>query len=261
MSGRPAISARNLSKRFGDTIAVDRASFDVPYGSVTGFIGANGSGKSTTMRMLLGLVAPSTGEALIDGAPYRELVDPRRTVGCVLDRLGAHPGLSGRSHLRFVATGAGIHRGEMDLVIEQVLKRVGLVDAADRKLGGYSTGMKQRLALAAALLAEPRVLLLDEPARGLDPAGIRWMRAMLRESADSGAAVFVSTHQLAELASVVDHVVVIGAGQIVAAEPAADLLARTGETTLEDAVFALTDLEFTDFAVTESAGLPTVVGR
>lgn len=231
-----AISVRDLSKTFGDTQAVVDASFDVPYGSITGFIGANGSGKTTTMRMIVGLIQPTGGTALIDGVPYRELPGPRGRVGVVLDQLGAHPGLSGRRHLESIALEAGLPAVEVD----RSLALVGLADAARRTVRTYSTGMKQRLSLAASLLGNPGVLILDEPASGLDPQGIRWLRELLRQRADDGAAVFVSTHQLAELATIVDHVVVIDNGRVVANEPSGALLRRSGEQRLEDAVFAVT---------------------
>lgn len=237
--GQPAISVRNLTKSFdgGDARgpAVDDASFDVPFGAITGFIGANGSGKTTTMRMIVGLIQPTSGTALIEGSHYHDLANPRARVGAVLNQLGAHPGLSAQQHLKIIAIECGL---SIDCV-GKALERVGLTDAAHRPVRTYSTGMKQRLSLAASMLADPDILVLDEPASGLDPVGIRWLRDLLRRRADEGAAVFVSTHQLAELAAIVDHVVVIDRGQIVANEPSASLLQRTGEHRLEDAVFAV----------------------
>lgn len=230
-----AVEVAGLTKVFGDVQAVSDATFTIPFGAVTGFIGGNGSGKTTTMRMILGLVQPTAGEALIDGQSFHNLTEPRRVVGSTLNRLGAHPGLSARQHLSVVAAGGRLEGASID----QALHAVGLVDAAERKVKTYSTGMKQRLGLAAALLADPRVLILDEPASGLDPTGVRWLRELLRSKADAGAAVFVSTHQLAELSTIVDHVVVIASGHIVADEPAVTLLARTGSDRLEDAVFSL----------------------
>ncbi len=228
----PAIAVSGLTKTFGDHVAVSDVTFAVSYGSVTGFIGANGSGKTTTMRAILGLVKPSAGTAVIDGVAYEDLIDPRRIVGSVVDRLGGHPGISGTRHLEIVAASAGISRKSIDTALDTV----GLADAAGRKLGTYSTGMKQRLALAAALLADPTILLLDEPASGLDPQGIRWLRKLLHERAAMGAAVFVSTHQLAELSTIVDDVVIIDRGIVLAAEPVGELLVRTAATTLEEAV-------------------------
>lgn len=235
MNSTHAIEASNLTKDFGPDRAVDDASFAVPFGAVTGFIGANGSGKTTTMRILLGLTLPSSGTALIGGLPYAEQPMPRQVVGSVLNRIGAHPGVSAERHLQLVATSAGLPAER----ISTVLTEVGLIDAAHRKVGTYSTGMSQRLALAAALLAEPQVLLLDEPASGLDPGGVRWLRELLRAKADAGAAVFVSTHQLAELSSIVDQVVLIDSGRILANEPTSSLLDRTVTTRLEDAVLSL----------------------
>lgn len=236
---RPAISVRGLTKSFGDpegrAHAVDDASFDVPFGSITGFIGANGSGKTTTMRMIVGLTIPTSGSVLIDGLHYRDIPRPRARVGAVLDELGAHPGLTAYQHLKVIAIEAGISMSAIDRTLEVV----GLTDAEHRKVRTYSTGMKQRLSLAASMLEEPDIFVLDEPASGLDPMGIRWLRELLRRRADDGAAVFVSTHQLAELASLVDRVVVIDSGRIVANETSTTLLERTGETRLEDAVFAI----------------------
>lgn len=228
-----------LSKRFADQLAVDDVSFQVPYGAVTGFIGANGSGKTTTMRMLMGLLRPSAGSALINGVPYADLSAPRHTVGAVLDRLGAHPGHTARQHLSSIARANQI----ADERIDDVLAIVELDLAADRRLGSYSTGMSQRCALAVALLGEPQILLLDEPANGLDPSGIRWLRNFLRASADAGTAVFVSTHQLAELAVIVDELVVLDHGRVIHRSSASSLMALTGADRLEDAVFALTEGE------------------
>jgi ABC-2 type transport system ATP-binding protein len=233
----PAISVRALTKTFGSTVAVDDLSFDVPQSAVTGFIGANGSGKTTTMRMIVGLTQADSGGARIIGRRYHELADPRSSVGVVLSRLGGHPGLTGRQHLRFVAVGAGVPGAAID----RVLGEVGLSDAADRRLGTYSTGMGQRLALAVALLADPSVLILDEPASGLDPRGIRWLRDLLRRRADSGTAVFLSTHQLSGLDSILDHTVVIESGRLVAEGTPASLIGASGEASLEDAVLALTN--------------------
>ncbi len=227
---QPAIEARRLSKHFGDLAAVDGLSFTVPYGAVTGFIGGNGSGKTTTMRMLLGLTVPTSGDALIAGRRMSELKSPRELVGAAVDRLGADPGLSGRLHLELVAIAADMPLDDVDLV----LSTVGLSDAADRKVRAYSTGMRQRLALAAALLGDPRILVLDEPSNGLDPAGIRWLRDLLRARADSGAAVFVSTHQLAELEAVVDHLVVLDQGRLAVSGPTDDLLGAGGVDSIEE---------------------------
>lgn len=227
------IEARGLTKDFGDVRAVDDVSFDLPSGAVTGFVGANGSGKTTTMRMMLGLTQPTSGTAVFDGVPYAELQDPRLKVGAVVDRIGAHPGHTARRHLTMVALGAGIPVDRVDAALGEV----GLSDVADKRIGQFSMGMTQRCALAAALLGSPSTLILDEPANGLDPAGIRWLRTKTRGWADEGRSVIVSTHQLAELATVVDYLVVLHHGRIAHQGPA-DALAPSG-TSLEDAVFDL----------------------
>ncbi|MEM9133584.1 MAG: ATP-binding cassette domain-containing protein [Actinomycetota bacterium] len=226
----PAIETRGLSKRFGDVVAVDDLSFTVPYGAVTAFVGGNGSGKTTTMRMLLGLTLPTAGAALVAGRPFIDHDEPRLVVGAALDRLGAHPGLSGRRHLSLVARATGLSPEP----VETVLELVGLVDAADRRVRTYSTGMRQRLALATALLAEPEILILDEPSNGLDPAGIRWLRDLLRARADAGAAVLVSTHQLVELAALLDYLVVLDQGRLLATGPAGDVLREAGAGSIEE---------------------------
>jgi ABC-2 type transport system ATP-binding protein len=205
------IEVINISKRYGRTLAVDGLSFTVRPGRVTGFLGPNGSGKTTTLRMILGLVAPTSGEARINGVRFAELEFPGRVVGAVLEAQGFHPGRSGRAHLRVCAAALRVPDGRVD----EVLGLVGLTDAAERAVGGWSLGMKQRLALAAALLGDPRVLVLDEPANGLDPAGIAWLRAFLRGFARQGRTVLVSSHLLAEVEQGVDHLVVIDGGRCV----------------------------------------------
>ncbi len=236
----PAISVDGLTKDFAGVRAVDNASFEIPFGSVTGFIGANGSGKTTTMRMLLGLTIPTSGRAQINGRSYKSLPEPRQSVGAVLNRLGAHPGLTAIQHLEIVAACGQINPS----TVAPTLDLVGLAETEGRKLGTFSTGMKQRLALASALLTDPKILILDEPASGLDPGGIRWLRNLLRDKADQGTAVFISTHQLAELAELVDHIVVIDRGQILASESADSLLARTKQDRLEEAIFTLTNNQY-----------------
>ena len=205
------IEIMDLSKRFGEARAVEGVSFAAPAGVVTGFLGPNGAGKTTTLRVLLGLARPDSGSALIDGAAYAELSSPRRMVGAVLDQAGFHPGRTGRNHLRVVARAAGISRRR----VGEVLEFVELDGAADRRVGGYSHGMRQRLALAGALLGDPRVLILDEPATGLDPAGIAWLRRLLRNWVAQGRTVLFSSHVLAEVETVADRVVIIDRGHIV----------------------------------------------
>jgi ABC-2 type transport system ATP-binding protein len=202
----------HLTKRFGTTTAVDDCTFTVRPGVVTGFLGPNGSGKTTTMRALLGLLTPSSGTATFDGRRYAELTDPPRQVGALLEADAFHPGRSGRDHLRILAAASRIPRSR----VEEVLDLVGLTDAAGRAAGGYSLGMRQRLGLAGALLGDPGVLILDEPANGLDPQGVRWLRDLLRYQARAGATVFVSSHLLAEMALIAEEVVVIREGRLVA---------------------------------------------
>ena len=210
-----AIIISRLTKRYGPVVAVDDLSFDVHPGKVTGFLGPNGSGKTTTLRILLGLAAPTSGTATIGGLPYHQLPDPARQVGAALDGNTFHPGRTATQHLRIIATAARIPRGR----VEEVLGIVGLADAAGRRVGGYSLGMRQRLSLAGALLGDPGTLVFDEPLNGLDPEGIRWMRAMLRTLAAEGRAVLVSSHLLGEVAQTVDDVVVLARGRLVTQGP------------------------------------------
>jgi len=205
------IEVRSLTKVYGKAPAVDDLSFTAPAGRVTGFLGPNGAGKTTTLRCLLGLADPTSGVALIDGRSYRALACPRRQVGAVLESNGFHPARSGRGHLRVVARAAGLDAGRID----EVLQVVGLAGAADRRVGGYSLGMRQRLGLATAMLGDPAVVVLDEPSNGLDPEGVAWMRQLLRTWAEQGRTVLVSSHLLAEVAQVVDRVVIIAAGRLV----------------------------------------------
>ncbi|HET8787367.1 MAG TPA: ABC transporter ATP-binding protein, partial [Actinomycetes bacterium] len=221
-----AISVQGLTKRFGDVLAVDQLDFGVDPGTVTGFLGPNGAGKTTTLRMLLGLVAPTSGTATIGGRPYRELADPARRVGAVLEASGFHPGRTARDHLRVLATAAGVAPGRVDEVLEQT----GLAAAGRRRVGGFSLGMRQRLGLAAALLGDPEVLVLDEPANGLDPEGVRWLRGLVRGLADQGRTVLVSSHALAEVAQTVDQVVIIDRGRLVAQSTLAALTAGADRT-------------------------------
>jgi ABC-2 type transport system ATP-binding protein len=226
------VSVRGLTKHFGSIRAVQDLTFDVPSGQVSGFLGPNGAGKTTTLRMALGLVRPTAGEALIGGRRYSELSRPRRVVGAQLEATSFHPGRRGRDHLRVLAQTAGVSAGRVD----EVLGLVGLTDAADRRVSGYSLGMRQRLGLASALLGDPAVLILDEPANGLDPAGIAWLRDLLRKEAKEGRAILVSSHVLSEVAQTVDQVVIVHEGQLGFAGP----LASLGDDSLETAFLNLT---------------------
>jgi ABC-2 type transport system ATP-binding protein len=216
------IEVRSLTKAYGDRTAVDGLSFTAPAGKVTGFLGPNGAGKTTTFRCLLGLARPTSGTALIGGRAYADIAEPRRTVGAVLESAGFHPSRTGRDHLRVIARAAGLDPAG----IPGALELVGLAGAADRRVGGWSLGMRQRLGIAAAVLGDPAVLVLDEPANGLDPEGVRWVRRILRLWADDGRTVVVSTHQLAEIAQVVDRVVIIRDGRLVAETDIGDLPVR-----------------------------------
>jgi ABC-2 type transport system ATP-binding protein len=215
-----AIEIQDLSKRFGKVQAVKDLSFSVQAGRVTGFLGPNGAGKSTTLRTLLGLIRPNGGTATFGGARYEQLPHPSAHVGAVLEEASFHPGRSGRNHLRVLAA-AGSHPESR---VGEVLEQVDLAGAADRRVKGYSMGMRQRLAIAAALLGDPDVLILDEPANGLDPPGIRWMRDLLRAEAARGRAVLVSSHLLSEVAQSVDDVVVISHGVLRGSGPLASVL-------------------------------------
>ena len=219
------ITATNLTKRYGATTAVDNISFTVSPGSVVGFLGPNGAGTSTAMRMMTGLTPPTSGRATILGRPYRELPNPGRHVGVMLDASAQHPGRSGREVLTLAALQTGMPKARVD----QMLELVGLTDAESRRtVRNYSLGMRQRLGLASALIGDPRVLILDEPANGLDPAGIRWMRDLLTEFAGRGGTVLLSSHLLHEIEVIADDLVVIGNGKVVAAGTKDELLAAAG---------------------------------
>ncbi|MGW6912472.1 ABC transporter ATP-binding protein [Kitasatospora sp. NPDC054939] len=220
------IEVQGLGKEYDGTRVVDDLSFTVRPGTVTGFLGPNGAGKSTTMRMILGLDRPTTGRALVDGRPYAELTDPLRRVGALLDAQALHGGRTARGHLRWLAHSNGLG----DRRVDEVLARVGLADAADRRIRGFSLGMRQRLGVAAALLGDPPVLMLDEPVNGLDPEGIRWIRTLLRGLAAEGRAVLVSSHLMTETALTADHLVVIGRGRLLADSAMPEFLDRHGRT-------------------------------
>jgi len=223
-----------LVKRFGPVTAVDGLSFDVHPGTVTGFLGPNGAGKTTTLRMLLGLVTPDEGTATINGMAYRQLREPLHEVGAVLEASSFHPGRTAAAHLRIHALAANADPSR----IWDVLELVGLTGAARRRVGGFSLGMRQRLGIATALLADPEVLILDEPANGLDPDGVRWLRELLRGFAAEGGTVLLSSHLLAEVAQTVDSVVILDRGRLVAQGPVAELTA--GGAGLEDVFLQLT---------------------
>jgi ABC-2 type transport system ATP-binding protein len=228
MPEAPPLEVRSLTKRFGSTTAVDELSFAIEPGRITGFLGPNGAGKTTTLRMLLGLVHPTAGHALVDGEPYRSLSDPVRAVGAVLEASSFHPARSGRNHLRVIATAAGVPLARAD----ETLELVELSGAGRRPVRTYSLGMRQRLSVATALLGDPRLLVLDEPANGLDPEGIRWLRNFLRSFAAGGGTVFISSHVLAEIAQLADEVVIIHKARLIAHEPLAALTARTAGGTI-----------------------------
>jgi ABC-2 type transport system ATP-binding protein len=208
----PVLEARELTKRYGTNLAVDGLSFTAQPGRVVGFLGPNGAGKTTTLRMLLGLTLPTSGSAAIDGRPYRQLENPIAVVGAVLEGPQFHPGRTGRNHLRVMATAAGVPERRVD----ELLRLVELHGAGAKRVKTYSLGMRQRLSIAGALLGDPRALVLDEPANGLDPQGIRWLRDFLRAQAADGRTVLVSSHVLAEMAQTVDEVLVISHGRLVA---------------------------------------------
>jgi len=221
------IEVEDLRKRYRGATAVDGLSFRVADGRITGFLGPNGAGKTTTLRVLLGLVHATSGRATIDGRPYRDLADPVRHVGAVLEASNYNPKRSGRSHLRVLCTAAGIPAARAD----ELLEFVGIASAAGRAVGGYSLGMRQRLSVAGALIGEPQLLVLDEPANGLDPEGIRWLRDFLRSFASGGKTVFISSHVLAEVQQLVDEAVIIHRGKLVAHETVAELTARAAGAT------------------------------
>lgn len=221
----PAVEVVQLTKRYGAHAAVDDLSFSVRSGSITGFLGPNGAGKTTTFRMLVGLASPSDGYARVLGQSYRSIPDPIQQVGAMLEVADYHPDRTARNHLRLLARTAGIPAGRVD----EMLALVELEHAADRAVGGYSSGMRQRLGLASALLGDPELLLLDEPANGLDPKAIRWLRQFLRSMAhDSNKTVFVSSHVLAEMAQMVDEVVIIDRGKLITQGPVETVVAHMG---------------------------------
>jgi ABC-2 type transport system ATP-binding protein len=228
-----AIEFLDLAKRYGKVRSVRRLTASIQEGKITGLLGPNGAGKSTSLRCLLGLAKPTSGSTRILGVQYKDLVNPVSQIGAVLDSRGFHGGLTGRQNLKVMAAAARIK----DSRVDEVLKLVDLAGAANKRAKGYSLGMRQRLSLAGALLGDPRVLILDEPANGLDPIGIAWLRGFLRTLADDGKTILVSSHQLAEMQSTVDDVIIINHGMLMAAGSMKDII---GEGTLEDAFLKLT---------------------
>jgi ABC-2 type transport system ATP-binding protein len=231
---KAVVTCRELTKRYGGVVAVDGVTFSLQPGTVTGFLGPNGAGKTTTLRLLLGLAEPSGGAALVFGRRYRELEDPVRRVGAVLESTDFHPSRSGRDHLRTLALAAALP----PVRVEEVLKLVGLGAAADRRVRTYSLGMRQRLGLAASLLGDPELLVLDEPANGLDPAGVHWLRGFLQMLAAEGRTVLISSHLLAEIAQTVDQILIIDRGHLLASGRLDDI-AGNGRT-LEEVYLELT---------------------
>jgi ABC-2 type transport system ATP-binding protein len=219
------IEAHDLTKRYGDKLAVDHLSFTVEPGRVTGFLGPNGAGKSTTMRLVLGLDKPNEGTATINGRRYRELAQPLRTVGALLEAKSVHTGRSAYNHLLFLAQTQGLPRSRVD----EVLRLVGLQEVAGKRAGGFSLGMSQRLGIAAAMLGDPQVLLLDEPVNGLDPEGVLWIRNLIKQLAADGRTVFVSSHLMNEMAVTADHLIVIGRGRLIAASSTQEFIERSSE--------------------------------
>jgi ABC-2 type transport system ATP-binding protein len=219
------IEARELTKRFGDKVAVDHLSFTVEPGRVSGFLGPNGAGKSTTMRLILGLDRPQSGSATIGGLTYSQLSRPLQTVGALLEARALHPGRSARNHLLFLAQTQGVPARRAD----EVLDLVGLREVARKRVGGFSLGMTQRLGIAAAMLGNPSVLMLDEPANGLDPEGIRWVRTLMQQLAAEGRTVFVSSHVMSEMAVTAEHLIVIGRGRLIADCSTQEFIERSSE--------------------------------
>jgi ABC-2 type transport system ATP-binding protein len=255
------IEARGLTKLFGDVKAVDDLSFDVGPGRVTGFLGPNGSGKTTTMSMIMGLNRPSAGSVTISGQHYRDLRWPLREVGCLLEARAIHPGRSARSHLWCLAQYNDIAKSR----VAEVLEIVGLTAVAKKRVGKFSLGMGQRLGIAGALLGDPAVILLDEPANGLDPEGIRWMRTLCKSLAAEGRTVFISSHLMAEMALLADQLVVIGQGRLIAEMPVADFVARSSSQSYRVRVaaserFAQAVVSAGGTAVVETDGSMTISG-
>jgi ABC-2 type transport system ATP-binding protein len=257
----PMIEVKDLTKRFGDKLAVDHLSFEVQPGRVTGFLGPNGAGKSTTMRLILGLDLPTSGQATIFGKRYAQIANPLLTVGALLEAKSVHTGRSARNHLLFLAQTQGLPARRVD----NVLELVGLHDVAGKRAGGFSLGMSQRLGVAAAMLGDPQVLLLDEPVNGLDPEGVLWIRNLMKQLAAEGRTILVSSHLMNEMAVTADHLIVIGRGRLLAAAATQEVIARGSghsvrvRTPDPDRLTALVSAEG-GTAVAEANGNGTAVG-
>jgi ABC-2 type transport system ATP-binding protein len=252
------VEVRDLTKRFGTLTAVNNLSFSVEPGRITGFLGPNGAGKTTTLRMLLGLVRPTSGSATIGGQSYVHLRTPQHVVGAALEATNFHPGRSGRDHLRVMADTAGVDTKRVD----EMLELVGIPAAARQRAGGYSMGMRQRLALAGALLGDPQVLLLDEPANGLDPEGIRWLRMLLRHLSGQGKTILISSHMLAEVEQTVDEVVIIANGKLIRQGAISDLPTEHVSTVrTSDPALLVRALTTSGLTASEVDGSIQVIGR
>jgi ABC-2 type transport system ATP-binding protein len=247
------IEVRELTKRYGEKVAVDHLSFTVEPGRVTGFLGPNGAGKSTTMRLILGLDHPTSGTATINGKPYRDLPQPLRTVGALLEAKAVHPGRSARNHLLFLAQTQGLPRSRVD----EVLTLVGLRDVAGKRAGSFSLGMGQRLGIAAALLGNPEVLLLDEPVNGLDPEGVLWIRNLMKQLASENRTILVSSHLMNEMAVTADHLIVIGRGKLITESTTEDVIARSTDKSVR---VRTPDPERLAKLITEAGGKAAVGG-
>jgi ABC-2 type transport system ATP-binding protein len=247
------IEVRELTKRYGEKVAVDHLSFTVEPGRVTGFLGPNGAGKSTTMRLILGLDHPTSGTATINGKPYRGLPQPLRTVGALLEAKAVHPGRSARNHLLFLAQTQGLPRSRVD----EVLTLVGLRDVAGKRAGSFSLGMGQRLGIAAALLGNPEVLLLDEPVNGLDPEGVLWIRNLMKQLASENRTILVSSHLMNEMAVTADHLIVIGRGKLITESTTEDVIARSTDKSVR---VRTPDPERLAKLITEAGGKAAVGG-
>ena len=247
------IEVRDLTKRYGEKLAVDNLSFTVEAGRVTGFLGPNGAGKSTTMRLILGLDYPDSGTATINGRAYHDLATPLTTVGALLEAKSVHPGRSARNHLLFLAQSQGLRRNRVD----EVLGLVGLREVADQRAGSFSLGMSQRLGIAAALLGDPQVLLLDEPVNGLDPEGVLWIRNLMKQLASEGRTILVSSHLMNEMAVTADYLIVIGRGRLITESTTDEVISRSADKSVR---VRTPDKERLTQLITEAGGKVTVGG-